>query len=106
MWSGWCCAVAGRWVRHDYGLDLIMRTYSANGQIQSGSVWFQLKATERIPRLRDQRTISIRVEWRDLLLWINEPMPVILILYDAALDRAYWLHVQEYFRGREWTARA
>ena len=36
---------------------------------------------------------------------VNEPMPVILVLYDVAEDRAYWLHVQEYFRGREWAAR-
>jgi Domain of unknown function (DUF4365) len=92
-------------VQHDYGLDLIMRTYSASGQIQSGSIWFQLKATEHMPRLRGNRTIPIRVEWRDLLLWVNEPMPVILIVYDAVEDRAYWLHVQEYFRGRGWAAR-
>ncbi len=91
-------------VQHDYGLDLIMRTYSTSGQIQSGSVWFQLKATERMTRSRDNRKIPVRVEWRDLLLWINEPMPVILIVYDAVEDRAYWLHVQEYFRGREWAA--
>ena len=92
-------------VQHDYGLDLIMRTYSGSGQIQSGSVWFQLKATEHIPRLRDGRKIPVRVEWRDLLLWVNEPMPVILIVYDAVQDRSYWLHVQEYFRGRDWAAR-
>jgi hypothetical protein len=55
--------------------------------------------------VRDNRTIPVRVDWRDLLLWINEPMPVILIIYDAALDKAYGLHVQEYFRGRDWAAR-
>jgi hypothetical protein len=93
-------------VRHDYSLDLIMRTYSATGQIQSGSVWFQLKATEHLPKLRNNRAIRVRVEWRDLLLWLNEPMPVILIVYDAMEDKAYWLHVQEYFRGRDWAARS
>jgi hypothetical protein len=93
-------------VHHDYGLDLIMRTYSGSGQIQSGSVWFQLKATEHMIRSRDGRTIPIRVEWRDLLLWVNEPMPVILIAYDGIEDLAYWLYVQDYFRGRDWAARA
>jgi hypothetical protein len=93
-------------VQHDYGLDLILRTYSPNGQIQNGSVWFQLKATEHLPGPGPTQTIPVRVEWRDLLLWVNEPMPVILVLYDVAEDRAYWLHVQEYFRGREWAARA
>ncbi len=93
-------------VRHDYGLDLIMRTYSDTGEIQSGSVWFQLKATEKLPKPRGNLTIPIRVEWRDLLSWLNEPMPVILIIYDAVEDKAYWLHVQEYFRGRDWAARS
>ena len=92
-------------VRHDYGLDLIMRTYSGNGAIQSGSVWFQLKATQHLPTLRDNGTIPIRVEWGDLLLWLNEPMPVVLVVYDAMEDKAYWLHVQEYFRERSWAAR-
>ncbi len=92
-------------VRHDYGLDLILRTYSRNGQIQSGSVWFQLKATEHLPGPGRDQAIPVRVEWRDLLLWVNEPMPVILVLYDVAAEQAYWLHVQEYFRGREWAAR-
>jgi hypothetical protein len=26
-------------------------------------------------------------------------MPVILVVYDAAKDQAYWLHVQAYFVG-------
>src|SRR5205807_17909 len=89
-------------IRHDYGLDLVMRTYSSDGQIRSDSVWFQLKATERMPKLRDSRTFPVRVEWRDLLLWLNEPMPVILAIYNAVEDQAYWLYVQAYFRGRDW----
>src|SRR5438105_586468 len=32
--------------------------------------------------------------------WRRELMPVILILYDASEDTAYWLHVQPYFGGR------
>jgi hypothetical protein len=42
---------------------------------------------------------------RDLLFWLNEAIPIILVVYDAAADRAYWLHVQEYFRSRQWTTR-
>jgi hypothetical protein len=29
-------------------------------------------------------------------------MPVILILYDAREEKAFWVHVQEYFAEREW----
>jgi hypothetical protein len=32
-------------------------------------------------------------------LWIEEEMPVILILYDAFRRRAYWLGIQAYFKA-------
>ena len=35
---------------------------------------------------------------RDYNLWMLELVPVILVLFDAARRRAYWLHVQAYFR--------
>ena len=35
---------------------------------------------------------------RDYNLWMAEKMPVILILFDAARRRAYWLAVKDYFR--------
>ena len=45
-------------------------------------------------------------EWRDLLFWLNDLQPVILVLYDAREDRAFWLYVQEYFRQQRWAKRA
>ena len=36
---------------------------------------------------------------RDYNLWTREKMPVIFVLYDATRRRAYWLTIQEYFRG-------
>jgi hypothetical protein len=41
-----------------------------------------------------------------LLFWLNEARPVILVMYDAARDQAFWLNVQEYFRGQRWAERA
>ncbi|MCE2719138.1 MAG: DUF4365 domain-containing protein [Anabaena sp. 49628_E55] len=35
----------------------------------------------------------------DLELWLFEPMPCILIVYDAQLDIAYWLYLQAYFEN-------
>jgi Domain of unknown function (DUF4365) len=35
---------------------------------------------------------------RDYNLWLSEDMPVILVLFDASRSRAFWLHVQNYFR--------
>jgi hypothetical protein len=37
------------------------------------------------------------VSRRDLILWLREAFPVILIVYDGRNDRGYWLHVQDYF---------
>ena len=32
------------------------------------------------------------------MLWLAEKMPVILIVYDARMDIAYWVYIQSYFR--------
>jgi hypothetical protein len=39
------------------------------------------------------------VERKDLLFWIREKYPVILVIFDAGNDRAYWLHVQQQVHG-------
>jgi len=92
--------------RHDYGIDLCMDTYDANGEVENGRVTFQLKATDSLKRSADGAVVRIRLEWRDLLFWLNELQPVILVLYDARDDKSYWLYVQEYFRRQPWKERA
>ena len=82
-------------VVHDYGYDLNLYTYDANGGVENGNIWIQLKATDNLTVLRDGRTISLAVDWADAAFWQNEIMPVILIVYDALRDEAYWLYVQE-----------
>jgi hypothetical protein len=92
--------------QHDYGLDLSMETYNADGEVENGWVLFQLKATDSVRRSANGTVIPLRLEWRDLLFWLNDPAPVILVVYEAPQDRAYWLNVQEYFRGTPWVKRA
>ena len=92
--------------RYDYGIDLFMNTYTNDGEVQNGRIPFQLKATDSLRWSADGTVIPVRLEWRDLLYWLNEPLPVLLILYDAQEDRAYWLYVQEYFRRQRWRRRA
>ncbi len=91
--------------RHDYGIDLLMRTYDPTGEVENDEIGLQLKATDSLPWSADRRTIPLRLEWRDLLFWLNEAIPIIPIVYDAAGDRAYWLHVQAYCRERRWATR-
>jgi hypothetical protein len=82
----------------DYGLDLFMQTFDGDGELENGEVWFQLKATDELKVLRRRQVIPVRLEWKDLLYWLNEAMPVILVIYDAASDRAWWLWLQESLR--------
>jgi hypothetical protein len=68
-------------VEKDYGYDLIMFTYDNHGEIENGQVYLQLKATDNISIV--DNTITFSVSIKDLNLWIKEPMPVFIILYDA-----------------------
>jgi len=60
-------------------------------------VYWQLKASESWSASGGR--IPFDLDVRDYNLWLEEPNPVILILYDAGLRRAYWLHIQDYFTG-------
>jgi hypothetical protein len=83
-------------IEKDYGLDLMMFTYSNQGEIENGHVFFQVKATDSLAVLQDGVTVSCRVEVADLNWWQHELAPVILVLYDGQKDEAFWLYVQKY----------
>lgn len=80
--------------RHDYGIDLLLFTYDNVGEPEYGEVRFQVKAHDRVPIRTRTNTVAARIERADILAWAGETYPVILIVYDAAIDRAYWLYVQ------------
>lgn len=93
-----CGFIAERTI-HDYGLDLILWTFAPSGEVEPGAVYLQVKATDRVTIVGRNQFISLRIERRDLRAWLVQPFPVILILYDAANDQAYWLYVQAEFSG-------
>ena len=82
---------------HDYGFDLLLYTYDKHGEYENGDVRLQVKATDRLKRSAGGHAISCRIEGAHLRHWLREPMPVILIVYDANQDEAYWLYVQRHF---------
>lgn len=91
---------------HDYGYDLNLFTYNQEGEVETESVLIQVKATDKMRRAPGGHAILFVVEVRDLLLWLRERLPVILVIYDAPQDTAYWLHVQGYFQTQaEWESR-
>ncbi len=45
-------------IEYDYGYDLLIFTYDAEGEIENGQIYIQLKATDSLSTLADQKTIS------------------------------------------------
>lgn len=79
----------------DYGYDLVMMTFDNQGYVEPGLIFLQLKASESLTRSGENHAFDLDV--RDYNLWRVERFPVILILFEAATRRAYWLHIQDYF---------
>jgi hypothetical protein len=94
------CGYSVERIEHDYGTDLAIFTYDPRGEIESGYILVQVKATDSLRILADGKTTSFPVSRADLDHWLSEPMPYILVVYDASADVAYWLYVQEAFERR------
>jgi hypothetical protein len=85
-------------VVHDYGIDLQLVTFNRVGEIQEGKILLQLKASDRLWIRAGEATFPLRIDRRDLALWLRELLPVMLIVYDGRKRQAYWVYVQSYFR--------
>jgi hypothetical protein len=74
-----------------------MSTFDEDGYAEPGSVYFQLKARETLEQSGTDYVYDLDI--RDYNLWVREKMPVIFVLFDASRRRAYWLHVQQFFKA-------
>jgi len=83
-------------IEKDYGCDLLMFTFDEQGYAEPGLVWLQLKAAESWSLIGSDYCYDLDI--RDYNLWMFQEMPVILVLFDAARRKAYWLAVQKHFR--------
>jgi len=86
-------------VDKDYGYDLIVITYSAAGYVQTGHIYLQLKASDRLKLNAEGTAFVFQLDRRDYDLWRDEPLPVFLVLYDAEKRKSYWLYMQNYFES-------
>lgn len=89
------CGFSIERVTHDYGIDVLLFTYNSAGEIENGHVEVQVKATEHPRYVDDGKSLAIRIQSADIVYWQFEPMPVILVVYDAIRDQAFWIHIQE-----------
>ncbi len=88
------CGHAVDRVLFDYGYDLVVRTFDANGEIEPDFFLIQLKASDAPDYVASGRFVTLRLDPRDAQAWQAERVPVVLIAYDAARDVAYWVHFQ------------
>ena len=93
------CGYTVERVIHDYGIDMLLYTYTPEGEVENETIGIQLKATDHLLLSRDRQTIAYSVDRSDLEYWLGERYPVILIIYDAQDDVAYWVYVQDYARN-------
>ena len=89
------CGFSVERVTHDYGIDVLLFTYNSAGEIENGHVEIQVKATEHPRYVDGGESLAIRIQAADIAYWQFQPMPVILVVYDATRDQAFWIHVQE-----------
>ncbi len=83
-------------LERDSGYDLLLSTYDKQCYVEPGMVNLQLKATETLQLVGPDYAFDLDV--RDYNLWMLEQVPVSLVLFDAARNRASWLHFQGPFR--------
>ena len=86
QWLAAKCGFIAEAPEHDYGYDLYLYTFDAEGRPEFGTVAIQLKATDNLQpyRLADNSGMAFPVEQRHLQYWKDNFLPVIFILYDAA----------------------
>lgn len=92
----------------EYGTDALMRHFAPDSrEIENGWVEFQVKATDHLTFVDNQQSVICTVEMSHLHYWYWEVhCPLVLVLYDAQRNRAFWLDVQDFVDTERIPARA
>lgn len=70
----------------DYGIDAHIERFDADGAVENGLIFVQLKATDSIEIYRlENGDLSFPMEKRDLDYWSKEPYLAYLVLYAPKL---------------------
>jgi len=86
-------------IAFDYGYDLTLRTFTDSGEVEPGFVLLQLKASDSPTFVDDGKSLSLTLDTSDIEVWLQEPMPVIVVLFNAEKEEAYWIDVQSAVRS-------
>ena len=82
-------------IEYDYNGAIV--TFDEEGKINNLSLMVQLKSTDQIQLLPKKAGFGVDLSKQDLERWLSTEMPVLLILYDAQQDIAYFTDLQTYF---------
>ena len=85
----------------DYGVDLTVHTFGPGGHLEPGEFNVQVKGSDKPRYLGGGKTVSVQVASDTLRLWLQQIFPLILVIYDARKDVAFWLYVQRHFEAHE-----
>ena len=83
---------------NDYGYDGEIQTFDENGFFETGYALFQLKSTDFPKQSKKDKVLLFDLSKRDLELWLFETVPVVLVLYCANWDKAYYVELATHFK--------
>ena len=83
--------------RH-YSYDAIIETFNVDGEQENGEIFVQVKATDHLNYSQKNNAYEIELEKRDLELWLDQPFPILIVLYDAMGDCGYFVDLKKYFK--------
>ena len=89
--------VLRRFRENDYGYDGMIETFNEQGEAENLIFMIQLKSTDNIQFSNDKGGFIVDLSRRDLELWLKNTLTVLLILYDAQGEIAYFVDLQTYF---------
>lgn len=84
--------------QNDYGNDGTIDTFNEQGEPENLYIYFQLKSTDHIKYLKSKRSFTFDLSKQDLEFWLYNTNPVIIVLFDAQKEVAYFMDIQDYFR--------
>ena len=90
-----------RITQNDYGYDTLVYTFNENGEISNFIFHIQLKSTDHIQLSNNEKMINFDLSKRDLELWLSGSIKLLLVLYDAQKEIAYYVDLQDYFKKKK-----
>ena len=82
---------------HDYGYDGHIQPFDENGEVEGGLILVQLKSTDKLKLSEKDDLIRFDLSIRDLEFWLSSPNIMVLIVYDAQLNEAFFVELKDYF---------